>query len=497
MPVELKVLLACSEVQPLIKTGGLADVAAALPVALRQMGCDVRVLVPGYRGIAEQLQTRHAGRPFQPLSGSGQVRLLRGTLPGTRLPLYLIDAPALYDRPGGPYSDPYGRDYWDNALRFGVLGKVAAMFGTGSGLDGWRADVVHGHDWHCGLSSAYLEFEPGSTAASVFTIHNLAYQGNFDRKVRKALDISSLAFHMDGLEFYGHLSFMKSGIFYADQVTTVSPTYARQILEREYGFGMDGVLRHRAERLTGILNGIDVRTWDPATDHHLPATYDASSLDGKARCRTALLEEMGLEAGSEEPVFAMLGRMTPQKGWDLLLEAAPRLLDAGARLVLVGEGNAEYEAGIAALMTNHPGRVGFHRVFSEAHAHRVVAGADGMLVPSRFEPCGLVQMYGLRYGTPPVAHHTGGLADSVVDASETNLNAGTATGFLFERPEASALVEAALHAAGLRRREPERWRALQRTGMAQENGWKRPAAGYLEVYQNALDGRRSRQLARG
>jgi starch synthase len=489
MPVNLNVLLASAEVFPLAKTGGLADVCASLPSALRAFGAEARILMPAYRGVTSLMSTRPVGRPFHPLIGAQKVRLLKGALPGTRVPVYLVHCPELYDRPGSPYADQYGNEHPDNAIRFGVLSRIAALFGTVGGLDGWRADVVHGHDWHCGLASAYLKFDSNSTAASVFTIHNLAYQGNFNRKVRRSLGIDSLAFHMDGLEFYGHLSFMKAGIFYADAVTTVSPTYAREIQGSRLGCGMDGVLRHRADRLTGILNGIDTREWDPESDQRIAARYSPAEMSGKNRCRASLLKQLGMDPNSKDLVVGMLGRMAAQKGWQLMLEAAPALLETGTRLVLMGSGHPEYEQKIGRLAARYPDRLGYLKGFDEDFAHQLVAGADAMAIPSIFEPCGLVQMYAQRYGTVPIAHRIGGLVDTVVDVSDRG--ASPPTGFLFDTPSALELTRAVGRAAELRTSEPVAWERLRANGMARDFSWNWSARYYAEVYQTALDIRRA------
>jgi starch synthase len=490
MPVNLNVLLASAEVFPLAKTGGLADVCASLPSALRAFGAEARILMPAYRGVASMVSARPVGRSFRPLIGADSVRLLKGFLPGSRVPVYLVHCPELYDRPGGPYADQYGNDHPDNAIRFGVLSKVAAMFGTRQALDGWRADVIHGHDWHCGLASAYLKFGDNSTAASVFTIHNLAFQGNFDRKVRKSLGIDSLAFHMDGLEFYGHLSFMKAGIFYADAVTTVSPTYARQIQDSPLGCGMDGVLRYRMDRLTGILNGIDTQEWNPAADSRLPARYTRDDPAAKVGCRKALLADQGLDSDRDGLVVGMLGRMTAQKGWHLMLEAAPTLLDAGMAIVFMGSGNSQYEEAIRRLKARYPDRIAHREGFNEDFAHLLVAGADALAIPSVFEPCGLVQMYAQRYGTVPVAHRTGGLADTVTDLDDPR--GRTPTGFLFETPTPLALIRAMKRAQHVHGTRPADWQRLQSNGMQQDFSWRSSARQYAEVYQAALDNRRER-----
>ncbi|MGD8976618.1 MAG: glycogen synthase GlgA [Gammaproteobacteria bacterium] len=488
MPVNLKVLQAAAEVQPLIKTGGLADVTPALTEALRDLDLDARLLMPAYRGMAQKVGAKPVSRWFRPLLAADRVRLLMGHMPDSKVPIYLIDCPHLFDRPGNPYSDHYGRDFWDNCTRFGVLSKVASMFGGPQSPDGWRADVVHGHDWHCGLATAYLKFDPEATAAAVYTVHNLVFQGNFDRKVRKGLGIDSLAFHMEGLEFFGHLSFMKAGLFYADQITTVSPTYAREIQTPEYGCAMEGLLHMRDDQLSGILNGIDTRHWDPASDPLIPVHYDAGDLDIRAANKRALLGRFGLDAKNDAPLLSMLGRMTPQKGWRALRDAIPAMVDEGALILAVGSGNAEYEIQLKELEQRCPGRVAYHRGFSEEIAHQLMAGTDALLVPSTFEPCGLVQMYAQRYGAPPIARRTGGLADTIVDADASDSDA--ASGFLYDQPGPAGLLAAVRRALAVYGQDPERWRRLQMAGMARDFSWRRSASRYLEIYQNAIDARR-------
>lgn len=492
MPLKLRILFVLAEAWPLVKTGGLADVAPPLARSLIDAGYDVRLLIPGYRQVLAQFGGSAAGRRFEALPSAERVQLIRGRLPEYDIRTWLVDCPSLYDRPGGPYLDPHGVDWWDNSLRFGTLCRVAALFGSGKGRDRWKADVIHGHDWHAGLASAYCAFDPACTAATVFTVHNLAYQGNFNRKVRRSLGIDSLAFHMDGLEYYGHLSFMKAGLWYSDRITTVSPTYARQVLTEEYGCGMDGVLRHRAARLSGIMNGVDARIWDPGSDRHLPFHYSADDLEGKARCKVALQARSGLDSDPDAPVVGMIGRMTLQKGWDLLADAAPALLADGVQLALTAQGDTALEARIRDLALRHPRRVSFVNGHDEARAHLVFAGADLFAVPSRFEPSGLIQMYSQRYGTPPVVRRTGGLVDTVTDTTPATLASGTATGFFFDRPDGEALAVALRRAIELYRRDKGAWRSLQHAGMHHDFSWKRAATAYAEIYERALDDRRIR-----
>jgi starch synthase len=490
MPAKLRILFVVAESWPLVKTGGLADVVPALARALIDAGHDVRLLLPGYREVEEAFAGKPAGRGFEALPELPHARLLRGQLPGYDIPAWLLHCAPLYDRPGGPYTDEEGRDWEDNALRFGLLCKVGAMFGAGEGLDGWRADVLHGHDWHAGLLPAYAHFDRAVTAGTVFTIHNLAYQGNFGAGLRDTLDLPGEAFQPDGLEFYGHLSFMKAGLWYSDRLTTVSPTYARQILTEEYGYGMSGVLRARGAALSGILNGVDEQAWDPAADALLPARYSRTDLAGKARCKLELQDRLGLARSPEVPIIGMVGRMTAQKGWDLLPEALATLAPRQVQWALLGSGDRELEAALAELAAAHPGSVGLHLGYDEALSHLVIAGADLFAMPSRFEPSGLTQMYSQLYGTIPVVRRTGGLADSVTSATPESIADGSGTGFLFEAADSGALAGALGGAVDLYRADPAGWARLQANGMRRDFGWRRPAADYLEVYREALASRR-------
>jgi starch synthase len=436
-----------------------------------------------------------AGRFFEALPGLDRVRLIRGELPEYGVPMWLLHCPSMYDRPGGPYADEHGRDWQDNGLRFGMLCKVASLFAAGDGLDGWKAEILHCHDWHTGLAAAYAHFDPQVTAGTVFTVHNLAYQGNFDPGVGSALEIDSRAYQSDGLEFYGHLSFMKSGLWYSDQLTTVSPTYARQVQTEEYGCGMDGVLQARRDALTGILNGVDEQVWSPDIDTLLPARYSATDLGGKARCKLELQDRFGLARGPEIPVIGMVGRVTAQKGWDLLAEAAPALLADKVQIVMLGSGDGALEARLAALAARHSGAIGLHVGYDEALSHLVMAGADIFTVPSRFEPSGLTQMYSQRYGTPPVVRRTGGLADSVTEATPVSIADGSGSGFLFEQAEPEALADALGRALRLYRHDTAAWRQLQANGMGRDFSWRKPAASYGRVYEAALQAARARRRA--
>jgi starch synthase len=475
----MRVLYVSTEVHPALKTGGLADVNAALPAALARAGADVRLLLPGFPAL---LQAATARRPALPIgAGPGGVALAVVPCMLGEVKAWLIDAPLLFARTGNPYVDARGQDWPDNALRFAALGFAAARFADGS-VEGWRPDVVHSHDWHAALCSAYLRARGGDGPASVFTVHNLGYQGQFDAAQFPALGLPAHFFAMHGVEFHGALNFMKAGLFYADRITTVSPTYAQEIQTASHGFGMEGLLRSRAGALTGILNGVDTAVWNPATDPHLAARYQAGDLRGKAQGKAALRVELGLASDRPGPLVAVVSRLTPQKGLDLLLDALPVLLQGGAQVAMLGAGDAELEARWLAAARAHPGIVAVHSGYNEALAHRIIAGADMIAVPSRFEPCGLTQMYGMRYGTPPLVRATGGLKDTVHDATPVSLHDGSATGFVFDAPSVAATAGAVQRALDLWR-QPRDWARLVANAMGRDFGWDTAAQAYMRLYR--------------
>jgi starch synthase len=474
----VRVLYASTEIYPVLKTGGLADVNGALPRALTEAGADVRLLLPAFPALVQAagaLQTVISlASPF----AGATVRVLRGELDG--VPAYLIEAGDLFARVGNPYVDESGRDWPDNHLRFAALGWTASRFADGS-IDDWRPDIVHGHDWHTGLAPAYLAARGGERPATVFTVHNLGYQGDFAAETFRELALPANFFSIYGLEFYGRVNFMKAGLHYADRITTVSPTYAAEIQTPDFGFGMDGLLRSRATVLSGILNGVDRDVWNPATDPAIAVHYGEKSLQGKARCKTALRKLCGL-AAADGPLFGVVSRLTSQKGLDLVLAALPALVAAGGQLVLLGTGAAELEAGFRSAATQFPGAVSVRIGYDEDFAHRIFAGSDVILVPSRFEPCGLTQMYALAYGALPLVRHVGGLADTVCDADAQNLAAGTATGFVFADADVKSL-QTALNRAFSLWREPRQWSRLRRTAMQQDFSWAPAARHYLALYR--------------
>jgi starch synthase len=483
MDPRMKILFASSEVYPLIKTGGLADVSGSLPRAIRNLRHDIRVVLPAYRGVAAKAGKFKTVASLQLPGASDTVRVLQGRLPGTTVTLYLVDAPAHFDREGGPYSAPQGGDWPDNDQRFALFARaVCALALDRADLD-WAPELVHCNDWQTGLVPALLSLE-AARPATLFTIHNLAYQGLFPATALEELQLPPAWWQMDGLEFYDQLSFLKGGLVFADWISTVSPSYAREIQTAEYGCGLEGLLAARADRLSGILNGVDYRDWSPCNDPHLAHPYSVRRQAGKALNKRVLQEEFGLPA-RDVPVLGHVGRLVEQKGIDLLLEALPELLARDLQLVILGSGHAALEQALLAVQAAHPEQVGVRIGYSEPLAHRLEAGADLFLMPSRFEPCGLNQLYSLRYGTVPLVRRTGGLADSVVDASPANLAAGTATGFLFAEASAAALQEAIERALTLYG-EPEQWRQLITRGMQQDFSWTRSARRYLALYQNLV-----------
>jgi starch synthase len=487
----LKLLHVAAELFPLVKTGGLADVTAALPPALARMGADTRLLLPGLPPIMDALTSSAEVCRFGPLFGAARITLRRGHLPGCRVPAYVIESPWLYRRRGGPYQDEHGTDWPDNLQRFALLGWTAAHLAAAELDDGWEPDVLHAHDWHAGLACTYAQVHPGTSAASVFTVHNLAYQGLFPMSDFDSLGLPSRTRDASGLEFHGQLSFMKGGLKFADRITTVSPTYAREIATPEFGFGLDGVIRSRQAAVSGILNGVDCEVWNPARDTALPARYDAARLEGKAVCKQALQAELRLACEAETPLLGLVSRLTSQKGLDLVLGALGALVSRGVQVVIEGTGDAALEREVTQAAEAHPGRVAARVCYDEALAHRVIAGVDAILVPSRFEPCGLTQLYGLRYGTLPVVRRVGGLADTVVDASVDALRESRATGFVFEAATPGALERAVERLLALYR-QPQAWRAVMHTAMAQDFSWDHAARDYLVLYGEVLSRRSER-----
>ena len=480
MSSPLRVLYATSEYAPLVKTGGLGDVAGALPAALRDLGIDCRVVMPAYRGVKQRVDTHATSTAVEPLARMPATQLVEAVFPGA-VPGWLVDSPMLYDREGGPYVSASGRDWDDNALRFGLLSRVAAWLGQRHGTP-WRADVVHVNDWQTGLAPAYCALRGTERTPSVITVHNLAFQGVFGAQWVEDLGLPASSFTVEGVEYYGQLSFLKAGLYYANAITTVSPTYAEEIQREPGGMGLQGLLAHRRGALTGILNGIDTVAWDPRTDRHIVRPYDAAHLDAKAASKRALQAEVGLTLDDGAFLLGVVARLTAQKGIDLVADVAPSIGQSRSQLVMLGTGDPALEQRVRDLQQRHPGRIAAIIGFDERMAHRIEAGADAFLMPSRFEPSGLNQMYSQRYGTPPIVHATGGLADSVVDCTAATLATGTATGFTFREPSAATLL-AAIERARTTWADASTWRRIQRNGMARDFGWRRAAGAYADVYR--------------
>jgi starch synthase len=483
----VRVLAAASEVYPLVKTGGLADVAGALPKALAAENVAVTTLVPGYPAVLKALASPSTALSLKDFFG-GSARVLSASTAG--LDLFVLDAPHLFARAGNPYTGPNGRDWPDNALRFAAFARAAAHIASGA-LPGYRPDVVHAHDWQAGLVPAYLHYAGATGPPSVVTVHNLAFQGLFPRELLPALGLPPEAYSVDGVEYYGNVGFLKAGLQFADRITTVSPTYAMEITTAQDGMGLDGLLRKRAAVLSGILNGIDVDVWNPATDPHLAANYDAEHIAARAANTAALQTRLGLNVDPDALCIGVVSRLTEQKGLDLLIDALRHLLGTGAQLALLGAGDAALERTFSGAAKANPGRIGVVIGYDESLAHQIQAGASALLVPSRFEPCGLTQLCALRYGAVPVVARVGGLADTIVDANEMALSAGVATGIQFA-PPATGMLEHALSRTAALFRDRAAWARMQANGMRADVSWGRPAHRYANLYRELVGSRASR-----
>ncbi len=477
----VKVLAVASECAPFVKTGGLADVAGALAKILGEHEVDCRVLLPLYRSITHLAKGAKTVSSFDSAFG-GPVRVLSRRSEG--IGLLLLDAPHLYDRPGQIYLGEEGTDWADNHLRFGLLSWVGARIGC-DGVAGWRPDLIHAHDWQAALTPVFARQAGTPAPPCVLTIHNIAFQGIFPATTMAALDLAPAGYTPDGFEYFGQIGFLKGGLMCADRITTVSPTYARELLTAEFGMGLDGVLKARSGVLTGILNGIDTEIWNPATDPALAQTYTLRSLGKKAANRRAVLDRFGLTDQKEAPLFAVISRLSEQKGLDLALQALPGVLDRGARFVLLGSGDVALERAVSDLASRYPDRVGVELGFDEDLAHLIQAGADAILVPSRFEPCGLTQLCALRYGTLPIVARTGGLADTVIDANAAAIAAGCATGFQFAPTTLDKLRDALDRAMELFA-DRDTWQAMMRNAMKQPVGWDASAKRLAGLYRDLV-----------
>ncbi|MFA7431485.1 MAG: glycogen synthase GlgA [Rhodospirillaceae bacterium] len=482
----MRVLVVASEAYPLIKTGGLADVAGALPAALRRLGVDARILVPAYPGVLDKLIEPGVAHGLGDILGVGPSRLIEGRMPDTGVPVWLLDCPALFDRPGGPYQRPDGSEHPDNFLRFALLSRVAALIGTGEALAEWSADIVHASDWQTGLVPAYLKLAGRQAPRTVFTIHNLHFAGLFGPEILAPVGLPPHAFSIHGLEFNGLVSMLKAGLYYADRLTTVSPTYAWEITTPEGGRGFDGLLsgRARAGQFQGILNGVDYDLWDPRNDPDIAMPYGPETVaEGKAACKAALQRELDLDERPDAPMLGLVSRFSDQKGIDLVAAAASHLIDAGAQLAVLGSGDWALEQQFLNLSRRYPGRIAVQTTYNEPLSHRIQAASDIFLVPSRFEPCGLTQLYALRYGALPLVRRTGGLADTVRDMSDE----WSGTGFLFDSPSSEGLLSAFYRALSIYGR-PDALHYARQRAMAQDFGWHRAADAYVDLYEETLRG---------
>ena len=485
----MRVLHATAELYPWVKSGGLGDVAAALPPALAALGVDTRLVVPGFAGFldafTEITDIVRLPTPFAP----ERIRVVLARLPGTDRFAYLVDHPPFYNRQGNPYAAPDGSDWPDNHRRFGLFSWIAAALARGADHD-WRPDLLHCHDWHGALAPAYLVLSPSAErrAQTILTIHNLAYRGIFPGTIFPELGLPPEFFSINGVEFYGQVSFLKAGLFFADQLTTVSPTYAREIQTPEFGWGLDGLLRSRAAELTGILNGVDPQIWDPRRDPVLPRAYGVGdSPAGKRAAKAALCRRLSLVLTEEAPLYGVVSRLTSQKGLDLLLATVSDVVAGGGQLALLGSGDADLEQGFAASARANSGRLAVEIGYDEELAHLIVGGADVVVVPSRYEPCGLTQLYALRYGALPLVRRVGGLADTVVDASAVSLADGSATGFAFDGLTPAALLAAIGRAADLMHQR-DIWQRMIRRAMTRDFSWEAAARSYLNLYQQVQAG---------
>jgi starch synthase len=472
-----------SEIFPLVKTGGLADVTGALPLALAREGVQVTTLVPGYPAVMAALEQAQEVHRFPQLM-DGPARLVRGR--AGALDLLVIDAPHLYDRPGSPYLKAPGEPWPDNGERFAALAKVAAEIGLGLLAD-YRPAVIQAHDWHAGLTSAYLHYARRKDRRPkgppvVLSIHNLAFQGLFPLELAPKLGLPPEALAVEGVEYWGQIGFLKAGIQFADQVSTVSPSYAAEITTDEGGMGLGGLLKARAKRLVGILNGIDVDVWNPETDPDISARYTAQTLEQRAINKLALQARFGLRPDPEAPLFGILSRLTDQKGVDLLLGALPVLFGEGAQLIVCGQGEPRYETAFTQAAESHPGAMGRFLGYREDLAHLIQAGADAILAPSRFEPCGLTQLCAMRYGAVPVVSRTGGLSDTIIDANTAGIARSAATGVQFA-PATQDMLEDAIRRTCDLYRDTASWRRVQLNAMASDSSWRVSAAEYARLFR--------------
>ncbi|MGJ8620460.1 MAG: glycogen synthase GlgA [Methylophilaceae bacterium] len=483
----MHVLFVTSEAFPLIKTGGLADVSGALPKAIKNLSDfdgDIKILIPAYNGVLQKLRD---ARQVATITALGQIcQLYAGKMPDSQVEVIAIHNSSLYEREGGPYNDVNGNDWPDNALRFGVLSRIASLLSKPSSPLNWQPTLIHCNDWQTGLTPIYVKLVDQTPVKTVFSIHNMAYQGNFDRTVMKLLELPPTHFTINGYEFYNQISFMKAGLYYADFLSTVSPTYAKEIQTADYGFGLQGLLKTRQQKLIGILNGIDIEDWNPKTDQYLNKHYSTSNMTGKKTIKSDLQKTFGLNIDANAPLLGIVSRFAYQKGLDLLPQTIPALIAEGCQIAILGSGEKSLEDSFAILQKTYPNQVGVKIGYNEILSHNIMAGADMFIMPSRFEPCGLNQLYGLAYGTPPIVSATGGLADSVNDSNPESIRNNTATGFVIKNVTHVSLLVAIRHAVSIWK-DKKTWREIQKNGMKTDVSWASSAISYLELYKKTLD----------
>jgi starch synthase len=485
----LRVLAVASEIYPIVKTGGLADVAGALPIALRAYGIETRTLIPGYPDVINALPTAKVLLDRPDYYG-GPIRLLCGS--HGDLELLVLDAPHLFGRPGNPYVTPDGKDWPDNGVRFAALCRAAAEIGRGA-IASFAPDIVHAHDWQAGLVPAYLHYANGPRPGTVMTVHNLAYQGKFPHEMLDTFGLPPQSFTIHGVEYYGTIGFLKAGLQFADRITTVSPTYAVEIQGDEGGMGLGGLLRERSQVLRGILNGIDISVWNPETDTHIATRFSAMQAGSRALNKAALQRRLGLDPSPDALLLGVISRLSWQKGLDLLLENVPTILNEGMQLALLGSGDPDLEGRYQAVSKANSGRVAVLIGYDEDLAHLIQAGADALVVPSRFEPCGLTQLCALRYGAVPIVSRVGGLADTVIDVEEADAAGGMTTGFKFG-PVTVENLAGALRRASNSFHDQQAWRELQHNGMSTDVSWRNRASQYAALYREVVAVRRNQAL---
>lgn len=488
----MRILFVTPEAFPLIKTGGLADVSGALPAALEKLGHEVRILIPGYPAVLKKTINSSYLCTLSSIPHVGAVDIIIGEMPDTGVTVMAIQSDPLYERASGPYGDENGKDWDDNAIRFGILSYVAAILSSeDSPIKDWTPDLVHCNDWQTGLVPAYMHFMHHDRpkikqAKSVFSMHNMAFQGCYGPEWMGPLNLPPESFQIEGLEYYGQLSFLKAGIFYSDGLSTVSPTYGKEIQTEEYGFGLQGLLAKRGQEIHGILNGLDTEEWNPASDHYLEYHYDDKKMAAKAKVKNALLAKLGLPIHAKMPLLGVVSRLTHQKGLDMLLECAETLIqDHRCQIAILGSGEKIFEREFQNLAERFPEQVSTRIGYNEELSHQMMAGSDIFIMPSRFEPCGLNQMYGLRYGTPPVVSNTGGLADSVVDTNEITIANKTATGFVMPEVNTYQLLATITRAINSFH-DARTWKQIQKNGMRQNLDWSNSAQTYIEMYEEIL-----------